>query len=633
MEGKLAFHSKSEPHKSCQTHLGHRPVTVNTQHSEPASKGTIVPMWVWFASLGGVAATWTFDLLTPPTIAGGAPYVLVVLVGLWSRSRVFVLMLATLCLLLTLLATVFSMTGHEAVEYAANRFITGGAIVFCALLVMRQIRLRERVFESSRRERDYLEVVDVMLLGLDAAADITLLNRKGAEMLKCDAGNVLGKNWIDTFIPEAEREAIREMYTRSMRDDVSMPMAFENGVVVGSGEVRTFRWHNLVLRSDTGAVNGVLCAGEDVTEAHRVEDDLEQIRGRLDTTEQLMAAVVENAVEGIITIDTFGVIQTANTATTEIFGYARDELIGQNVSMLMPSPDREQHDGYLARYRETGVAAIIGVGREVVAMRKNGERFPIHLSISDVRSGNTRMFTGVVRNLTEQKRMQRKMQEQEALAVIGQMAAVVAHEVKNPLAGIAGVIQVLRGRQPPDTPEHEVMGEVLARIDSLAETLQDLLLFARPRELRLIEVPLNDLLGETARLLAADPRSKDVSVEMPRSDCRLRVDVDYMREALLNIYLNASQAMDGKGVIRTELDDSNEFCRISISDSGPGIPDDVRSRVFEPFFTTKGRGTGLGLALVKRVVERHGGEVSIACPLDGGTIVTVRLPRNHSADN
>src|SRR5690606_24514919 len=155
---------------------------------------------------------------------------------------------------------------------------------------------------------------------------------------------------------------------------------------------------------------GVLCSGEDVTDIERAEQKLEASQAALDrtrnelyATEQLMAAVVESAVEGIITIDTQGIMQTANAAACRIFGYDREEMVGKNVSMLMPSPDRDQHDGYLARYVQTGVAGIIGKGREVTALRKGGELFPIHLSVSDVRDHTTRVFTGVVRDLTEEK--------------------------------------------------------------------------------------------------------------------------------------------------------------------------------------------------------------------------------------
>lgn len=592
-----------------------------------------IPRWVWIAVATGIAVTWTFDLMTPLGVAGGAPYVLVVLLGLWTRSQGFVWSLAAVCLLLNLLGMAYSEPGLGEEIYLVNRAMTSGALLLCAGLVTFQIRLRKEYQASIQREHDYLDIAGVMLLGLDDQARITLLNRRGYELLGAAGERLLGRDWIEEFVPGEVRPAIREMYSEAMKGNRELPVHYENEVLMRDGRRRKFKWHNLILRDGQERLTGVLCSGEDVTDRQRTEEKLEasqaaldRTRNELHATEQLMAAVVESAVEGILTIDTDGLILTVNPAACRIFRYEREELIGRNVSMLMPSPDREQHDSYLQRYLQTGVAGIIGRGREVIALRKGNERVPIHLSISDVRDHTTRVFTGVVRDLTEEKRLQRKLQEQEALAAIGQMAAVVAHEVKNPLAGIAGVIQILRGRYPKETGEHQIMGEVLTRIDALVETLQDLLLYARPRELKLADVPLNDLLAETARLLAVDPRSKDVQVEMPVSQCTLKVDVDYMREALLNIYLNAAQAMNGRGEIRTELQDDGNFCVLRIADNGPGIPPEVRNRVFEPFFTTKGRGTGLGLALVKRVIERHGGEVRIDCPPQGGTVVSLTLP-------
>jgi len=581
-----------------------------------------------------ISVAFTLDVVTPLRLAGGEPYVLVVLIGLWTPSRRFLWGLAGTCLGVTLLGTFFFDPDLGESIFLTHRVTTVAAIIICAALVHYQLSLSDRVMEARRRSRDYLDVADVLLVGLDTNGNITLLNRKGCELLGYKEREVLGKNWFSTFVPQDMVEELRAVHTNNVIGTAGGPTSHQNPVRAKDGTLRQIRWVNLTLRDSSGRVTGTLSSGEDITDLKRTEQQLEaseadlvRTRNELYATEQLMAAVVETAVEGIVTIDPQGVIQTANAAACRIFGYRRDEMAGKNVSMLMPSPYRDEHDGYLRKYIETGVAGIIGKGREVMALRKSGEQFPIHLSVSDVQDHTIRLFTGVVRDLTEEKRLQKKLQEQEALAAIGQMAAVVAHEVKNPLAGIAGVIQILRGRYPKESGEHQIMGEVLTRIDALVETLQDLLLYARPRDLKLAEVPLNDLMAETARLLAVDPRSKDVKVEMPISQCTLKVDVDYLREALLNIYLNAAQAMNGKGEIRTELSEEDGACLIRIADTGPGIPPEVRHRVFEPFFTTKGRGTGLGLALVKRVIERHGGAVSIDCPAAGGTVVTLKIPQ------
>ncbi|MEW6778174.1 MAG: ATP-binding protein, partial [Bdellovibrionota bacterium] len=208
--------------------------------------------------------------------------------------------------------------------------------------------------------------------------------------------------------------------------------------------------------------------------------------------------------------------------------------------------------------------------------------------------------------------------------------AVVAHEVKNPLAGIAGAIQIISSRFPEGASEKSVMGEILSRIASLNGAVEDLLLYARPKPPRFVPVNVSGLLQETVTLLKKDPRLGGIDVETHTVDCTLEGDAEQLKAVFLNLLINASQALDGKGKVRLSNEVFAETCRVRIRDNGPGIPREVREKVFEPFFTTKSRGTGLGLPLVKRVVEAHRGNISLDCPDDGGTVVDIVLPTRHA---
>jgi PAS domain S-box-containing protein len=458
-----------------------------------------------------------------------------------------------------------------------------------------------------------LDFPGVVLLAADPGHRLLGVNPYGCEIAKQAEPALRGQQWAKVFVDAADQDVARAMFDAFVAGEWGEGRHLETSL----RETR-LAWRPARV---PGSANAVFLLGEDVTARHQMAHDLM-------TSEAKMHAVVQTAADGIITINDRGIMQTVNQAAVRIFGYTPQEMVGNNVSMLMPSPDREQHDGYLRNYLKTGVAGIIGKGREVTALRKDGTRFPAYLAISEVKD-DVRLFTGIVHDLTNEKRLQREMQQQEALATLGRMAAVVAHEVKNPLAGIAGVIQILRGRQPADAPERQIMTDVLDRIDALVDTIQDMLLYARPRELKPVRTNLAELLRESARLLEKDDHAKDVRVDVPDGDRYVEVDIGYFREALLNIFLNAAQAMNGKGAIRAEIEDAGGFCRVRIIDNGPGIPAEIRDKVMEPFFTTKGKGTGLGLALVKRVVERHGGHVSIDCPKGGGTIVTLSLPHTH----
>jgi two-component system sensor kinase FixL len=337
-------------------------------------------------------------------------------------------------------------------------------------------------------------------------------------------------------------------------------------------------------------------------------------------------AIVESAVDGIIVIDSHGRVEAFNPAAERLFGYTESDMIGQNVKVLMPSPYRDAHDEYLANYLTTGVRKILGSGREVTGRRRDGTLFPLHLSVGEMVIEGQRKFTGIVHDLSERVHMEERLREQAALARLGEMAAVVAHEVKNPLAGVRGAIQMLGRRMTSDAEATALVDQILTRIDALGGLMKDLLVFARTPELRRSEIDVAPLVQSTADLLAADPALERVRVEVSGSARPISADPELLKIVFLNVMVNGGHAMGGSGTIRVDLSSSDADCRIAFRDSGPGIPRDLRDKVFTPFFTTKRRGTGLGLATAKRLVEAHKGTISIECPEEGGTAVTVRLP-------
>jgi signal transduction histidine kinase len=203
---------------------------------------------------------------------------------------------------------------------------------------------------------------------------------------------------------------------------------------------------------------------------------------------------------------------------------------------------------------------------------------------------------------------------------------VIAHEVKNPLAGIRGAIQVIAGRMPPESKETQIMKEVVARIDALNDLVEDMLLFARPPRPKPITVDVALLVGTTAQLLRDDPTFAQVETSIEGGGAHVLADPELLKIVFVNLLLNAAQAMRGGGNVRISVRASDGRGIIMVADSGPGIPAEVQEKLFLPFFTTKSRGTGLGLATAKRLIEAHNGSIEIACPPGGGTVVTVQLP-------
>jgi two-component system sensor kinase FixL len=296
------------------------------------------------------------------------------------------------------------------------------------------------------------------------------------------------------------------------------------------------------------------------------------------------------------------------------------------VSILMPEPYASEHDGYIARYLGTGEQRIIGIGRQVSGRRKDGTIFPVHLSVGEMVVGGERKFTGIVHDLSARVRIEEQLREQAALVRLGQMAAVIAHEVKNPLAAVRGAIQVIGKRLPPDGREAAVVGEIIERIDGLDQLVKDLLLFARPPQPRPTAVAVRDTLDATAVLLAQDAAHKDVRMEPSGAAPAVMADPELLKIIFTNLFVNSAQAMRGKGVIKVSIEVEEGECRIAVSDAGPGIPPEIRDKLFSPFVTTKSRGTGLGLSTVKRLVEAHHGRIVVESPDQGGTVVTVWLP-------
>jgi two-component system, LuxR family, sensor kinase FixL len=338
-----------------------------------------------------------------------------------------------------------------------------------------------------------------------------------------------------------------------------------------------------------------------------------------------LVSIIDSAVEAIIVIDAVGCVEEFNPAAERLFGYQASEVIGRKVNVLMPEPYQAEHDGYLARHLTTGEQRIIGQGREVQGRRRDGSTFPLHLSVGKMMVDGEKKFTGILHDLSDRVRIEEQLREQTALARIGEMAAVLAHEVKNPLAGIRGAIQVIGTRLPDGSRDGAIIGEIIARIDALNGLMQDLLLFARPPQPRPTVLDLGRLIQATAELFGSDP-NQEIRVNIAGSAPSIEADGELLKIVFVNLLANAGQAMQGRGTIDIAISHENGRCQVSVADQGPGIPPELRDKIFVPFFTTKSRGSGLGLPTAKRFVDVHRGNIHITCPAAGGTVVTVDLP-------
>lgn len=326
----------------------------------------------------------------------------------------------------------------------------------------------------------------------------------------------------------------------------------------------------------------------------------------------------------VATTDVSGKITYVNRKFTEISKYSAAELMGQDHRVVNSALHPKEFIRDLWR--------TIAQGRvwhgEIRNRAKDGSYYWVDTTIVPFMDdrGKPYQYTAIRSDITQRKRAEEQLREQASLARVGQMAAVVAHEVKNPLAGIKGAMQVLIARRSPDDPEVTVMRDIVSRVDALNELISDLLLFARPRPPQMGPVSMAAVLREAIELMRRDPVGAHVEVVFDGADVNLTGDGQLMKALFLNLMLNAAQAMGGQGRIDLVVTCDPDTCRVDVRDSGPGIPPSIASEVFEPFFTMKARGGGLGLPIARRTAELHGGTLTFSSPPTGGTIMTVHLP-------
>jgi len=329
--------------------------------------------------------------------------------------------------------------------------------------------------------------------------------------------------------------------------------------------------------------------------------------------------------------DVSGRINYVNDTFCEISGYAREELLGQDHRIVNSSYHSKE---FIRELWRTIASGRVWQG-ELRNRAKDGHLYWVDTTIVPFLNdrGKPYQYIAIRSDITARKQAEEKLAQQAALARVGQMAAVVAHEVRNPLAGIKGAIQVLMSRRAAGDTELPVMRDIVGRIDSLSELINDLMLYARPRAPRLSHVELRPLIADAVTIVRRDPVAQSIEIVVEGEDVSASADDELIRATILNLLINAAQAMGGHGRIVVTSRKSGDVATIEVRDTGPGIPPEIRNQVFDPFFTTKSRGGGLGLPIARRTAELHGGSLALECPDGGGTVVTLQLPLKPPASN
>jgi two-component system sensor histidine kinase PilS (NtrC family) len=363
-------------------------------------------------------------------------------------------------------------------------------------------------------------------------------------------------------------------------------------------------------------------------QVRRTGRELRETEGNLARVSALNRDIVSSMRSGLLALDRHGNVSLLNPMAEEIIGCRASEALGRPLSEVFPALMQLLQETFVGREDQI-------VPREEVEHRRltDGKTLPVGLTLSPLTHVDGSVIGTLVhmQDLSHLKQMQATMKRAERLAVVGGMAAGIAHEIRNPLAAISGAVQMLHAAAYDNDGERRLLEIVLRETKRLDDLLRDFLMFARPKEPQWRETRLRELIEETVEVFRHNPGEDRPTFECALADLTVRVDPDQVRQILWNLLRNAADAVSADGVIGVRLDreqryDGSSLARLSVTDNGPGVPNDVRERIFEPFFSTKERGVGLGLATVLRIVESHGGSIEVDGPQGGGSRFTVWLP-------
>jgi two-component system sensor kinase FixL len=495
---------------------------------------------------------------------------------------------------------------------------------------------------SVRQTRPRLDLeLAVILAGIILSASLIFFIGRSGTTLPLSTTFILMPWLIWASLRRPAFETVTLLLLAVILSHFDLVSVFSAQPIVHSTAVATLNWLIFVLILLTGfTLFLVVKTGE------------RNLTGQLLEERQIQIDTIFNtSPDGVIVIDECGSILGFNHTAEKLFGYGSEDVLGKNVKILMPPYLSAQHDGYMRRYMETGERRIIGIGRIVTGLRRDGSTFPIDLAVGEAKVGSRRYFTGFVRDLTEKQGTEQRVHELQdelmhsaRLASLGEISSTIAHEVNQPLSAAGTYIEVAqnmvetRGRL--DRRQLiDAIWKARTQVSRAGEIIKRVREFARKRAPELARADLNRVIEEACALAFVGTRnsgirwSLDLTSELPL----VLIDRLQIQQVIVNLVRNSIDALQsrGRGSIRvsSELSEQSGVV-VKIVDDGPGIPDDLRNRLFTPFSTTKPQGTGLGLAICKSIIDAHNGRLWLEDTAGGGATFCFSLPagRNERAE-
>jgi PAS domain S-box-containing protein len=377
------------------------------------------------------------------------------------------------------------------------------------------------------------------------------------------------------------------------------------------------------IRNAGGSIVGTIGVVHNLTEMRRLEDELNR-------KNRFMANILQDSADAIVTLDPDDVITSWNRGAESIFGYAAGEVIGKSINFLVPHALQESNE--LIHLRERVRTQGVVRSYQTERLTKDGRQIQVIFTRTAIRDDAGRMIgvSAVLKDVTSYRNLERELSNAEHFATIGELSAGLAHEIKNPLAGIKGAIDVIRGAMPPENEHREILGDVLHEVNRIDKIVRDLLNYAKPKAPSHGDIHLYEIAQRMTAIARQSSKNEAITIELKTlSDIPVFTgDETQLEQVLLNLLLNAQNAVrkGGRVEVRLSHDSEEREIRFEVQDNGLGIPEEIRKKIFQPFFTTRTDGTGLGLATCLKNIQYHGGHINVHSEIGVGTTFTVTIP-------
>lgn len=599
-------------------------------------------VWVWVWAVVAVAVAYLLRTLLGSFQVGSSPhllFLLAVFVSAFFAGRRSGALAALLSAALEL--TVAQYSAATRTDWSGLALFLLASVVVVWLIGM--VRSRDRAFGierrkalTSARELDLLidSAVQYAICLLDPHGKVVIWNAGAQRLFGWTEQEAVGQPHELFFVDEdrAQSEPGRELAEAKSRGQSA-----RRGWRVRKDGSRFLAEETLSrINDDNGNLLGFGKVVRDITEEQAHAEAIE-------SREIHLRSILSTVPDAMIVIDETGIVQSFSAAAQTMFGYEEGEVVGRNVSMLMPSPDRENHDAYIRNYRSTGEKKIIGKSRRVMGLRKDGSTFPHELTVGEAINGNHRMFTGFLRDLTAREATEEQLRQLQAdlihisrVSAVGSMAATLAHELNQPLTAIANYVQTSAALLDERTSnEDDILrmalkeaGEEALRAGAIVQRLREFI--SRGELTRTIE-PVDRLVEHACTLGTIGVGAKGARCENTISGSNEHVLVDpiQIQQVILNLIRNSVEALpDGKaGQITLSAQGDGPMMRFTVTDNGTGIDPAIAGSLFDAFASTKTQGMGLGLSICRTIIEAHGGRIWAEARPEGGTAFHFTVPQ------